>query len=324
MKKIRVGIVGFGNIGLGAEKAVTAASDMELVAVFSRRSPEKIKTLNEKTVVLPLEKAFDMPSSIDVMILCGGSATDLPEQGPLFAKHFNIVDSFDTHAKIPQYLARVGAAATSTTAVISSGWDPGLFSVMRTLMGAMLPDGDSYTFWGRGVSQGHSVAIRSIAGVAGAIQYSVPIEEAVEKVRSGNRPELTARQKHLRECYVAVKEGFDRAEIEMKIKTMPDYFADYDTSVTFVSEEELRANHSKMPHGGLVLRSGSTGENSHVMEFSLELESNPDFTASILVASARAAARLAAEGAYGAKTLIDIPLYYFHEDDRMKLITDLL
>ena len=310
MEKIKVGIAGYGNIGRGVEKAVNAAPDMELKAFFTRRDPATLQTNTPDAKILRTEDAANMRDELDVVILCGGSATDLPKQGPAFAGIFNTVDSFDTHAKIPDYFAAMDNAAGDKVSVLSVGWDPGLFSIMRQLSLAALPCGSDYTFWGRGVSQGHSDAIRRIEGVANAIQYTVPVEEAVQAVRDGKNPELSTRQKHQRECYVVAKEGADKARIEQEIKTMPNYFADYDTTVTFVTEEELKQNHSKMPHGGMVIRSGSTGDNTHVMEFSLKLDSNPEFTASVLTAYARAAVRLNREGRKGAMTVLDIPLSY--------------
>ncbi len=310
MEKIKVGIAGYGNIGRGVEKAVNAAPDMELCAFFTRRDPATLHTNTPGAKILSTEDAQSMQGKLGIVILCGGSATDLPVQGPAFAAHFNTIDSFDTHAKIPDYFASMQDAAKDTLSVLSVGWDPGLFSIMRQLSLAVLPTGNDYTFWGRGVSQGHSDAIRRIDGVEGAIQYTVPIEEAVQAVRDGKNPTLTTRQKHLRECYVVAKDGADRARIEREIKEMPNYFADYDTTVTFVSEEELKRSHSKMPHGGMVIRSGSTGENHHVMEFSLKLDSNPEFTASVLTAYARAAVRLHREGKRGAMTVLDVPLSY--------------
>ena len=324
MDNIRIGIVGYGNIGRGVEKAVVAASDMELVAVFTRREPGLLKLAYGSAPILPVGEAVNMTDQIDVMLLCGGSATDLAVQGPQFAAMFNIVDSYDTHAKIPEYLAAIDAVATRTTAVISSGWDPGLFSIIRALSGAVLPDGSSYTFWGRGVSQGHSDAIRRIEGVLNAVQYTVPIDSAVDAVRSGARPRLQTRQKHLRECYVVVDSGADKAEIEARIKGMPDYFADYDTTVSFIDSDELLASHSKMPHGGMVLHSGATGESEHVIEYSLKLGSNPEFTGSVMVAYARAAFRMSSRGMFGAKTVFDIPLAYLSVKDRSTLIKELL
>ncbi len=315
MEKIKVGIAGYGNIGRGVEKAVNAAPDMELKAFFTRRDPAALQTNTPDAKILRTEDAASMRDELDIVILCGGSATDLPKQGPAFAGIFNTIDSFDTHAKIPDYFAAMDSAAKDKVSVLSVGWDPGLFSIMRQLSVAALPCGSDYTFWGRGVSQGHSDAIRRIEGVANAIQYTVPVEEAVQAVRDGKNPELTTRQKHLRECYVVAKEGADKARIEQDIKTMPNYFADYDTTVTFVTEEELKKNHSKMPHGGIVIRSGSTGDNNHVMEFSLKLDSNPEFTASVLTAYARAAVRLNREGRKGAMTVLDVPLSYLTIED---------
>jgi len=329
MQKIRIGIVGYGNVGRGAALAVKASSDMELIAVFTRRNPEEIKIAGGSTSdscisILPVDSAAAMRDKIDVMLLCGGSATDLPEQGPYFASMFNTVDSYDTHAKIPEYMAAVDVAAKKTTAVISAGWDPGPFSMMRALFESVLPDGATYTFWGKGVSQGHSDAIRRIDGVTHAAQYTVPIESVIEAVRSGERPVLEARQKMKRDCYVVAEPGADKTQIELSIKNMPHYFADYDTTVNFIDEDEYIKNHSDMPHGGMVLRSGSTGKNNQTMEFSLKLESNPEFTGSIMVAYARAAYKMAKEGLYGAKTVLDVPLGYLSEKDRLLLIKELL
>ena len=324
MNKIKIGIVGYGNIGRGVERAIVEARDMELQAVFTRRDPGALKLAYSTVPVLPVSEAENMKDAIDVMVLCGGSATDLAVQGPQFATSFNIVDSFDIHAKIPAYLAAMNAAARNTTAIISSGWDPGLFSMMRVISEAVLPDGAGYTFWGKGVSQGHSDAIRHIEGVQKAVQYTVPIDSAVDAVRSGAMPVFEARQKHLRECYVVAGPDANKSEIESKIKNMPDYFADYDTTVTFVDNDEFLANHTKMPHGGMVLRSGTTGESKHVMEFSLKLDSNPEFTGGIMTAYARAAFRMAREGQFGAKTVFDIPPAYLSEKDRSTLIKELL
>jgi len=324
MSKIRIGIVGYGNIGRGVEKAVVAARDMELRAVFTRRDPGKLKLAWSEAPVLPVSEAVNMTDNIDVMLLCGGSATDLAVQGPQFAAAFNTVDSFDTHAKIPEYLAAIDAVAKNTTAIISSGWDPGLFSMMRVIFEAALPDGACYTFWGKGVSQGHSDAIRRISGVRNAIQYTVPIDSAVDAVRSGVMPELDARQKHIRECYVVAQPDADKAVIEATIKNMPHYFAQYDTTVTFIEEGEFLSCHSKMPHGGMVLRSGATGENKQSIEFSLKLDSNPEFTGSVMVAYARAAYRMASEGIFGAKTVFDVPVAYLAEKDRSTLIKELM
>ncbi|WP_339323977.1 diaminopimelate dehydrogenase [Paenibacillus sp. FSL W8-0194] len=307
MKQITVGIVGYGNLGKGVEKSIRQNPDIRLEAIFTRREPNGVEA---SVPVVHISEAEKYIGKIDVMILCGGSATDLPEQGPQFAKWFNTVDSFDTHARIPEYFAAVDAeaAASGHVSVISTGWDPGLFSLNRMLAEAILPEGKEYTFWGRGVSQGHSDAIRRVEGVKNGVQYTIPVEEAVAKVRAGENPELSTRQKHLRECFVVAEEGADVARIEKEIKEMPNYFADYDTTVNFISEEELKANHSAMPHGGTVLRSGRTGENStQIIEFGLKLDSNPEFTASVLVAYARAAAKLSAQGDKGAKTVFDIP-----------------
>ena len=324
MQKIRIGIVGYGNVGKGAALAVESSSDMELKAIFTRRNPDTIEFSNSSIPILSIDSAASKTADIDVMLLCGGSATDLPEQGPYFASMFNTVDSYDTHAKIPEYMAAVDSAAKKTTAVISAGWDPGPFSMMRTLFESVLPDGETYTFWGKGVSQGHSDAIRRIEGVTHAVQYTIPIDSAVETVRSGERPVFNTREKMKRDCYVVVKPDADITLIENAIKTMPHYFADYDTSVSFISIEEFTKNHSEMPHGGMVLRSGSTGKNKQVMEFLLNLESNPEFTGSIMVAYARAAFKMAKEGLFGAKTVFDIPLSYLSEKDRLTLIKDLL
>lgn len=307
---IRIGIMGYGNLGRGIECAIKQNDDLELVAVFTRRDPATVSILTEGVAVCNVKDVEDWKDKIDVLMLCGGSATDLPVQTPEYAKLFNVVDSFDTHARIPEHFANVDKAAKEYghVGIISVGWDPGMFSLNRMYANAILPEGKDYTFWGKGVSQGHSDAIRRIEGVKNAIQYTVPIEEAVERVRSGSEPELSTREKHLRECYVVAEEGADKALIEKTIKEMPNYFADYDTTVTFVSEEELKAEHSKMPHGGFVIRTGETGRegNKHVIEYSLKLDSNPEFTSSVLVAYARAAYRLANNGDCGAKTVFDI------------------
>ena len=325
---IRIGIYGYGNLGKGVESAVLQNPDMTLVGVFTRRSPESVKTLTG-VKVYHTDDAIKMKDEIDVMILCGGSATDLPVQTPALSKYFTVVDSFDTHAKIPEHMKNVDSMCQKSgkVAVISVGWDPGLFSLMRIYSRAVLPEGADYTFWGRGVSQGHSDAIRRIEGVANAKQYTIPVEETLERVRSGENPTLTARQKHTRECFVVAKEGADKARIENEIKTMPNYFADYDTTVHFVSEEELIRDHSGIPHGGFVIRNGVTGiekNNSHTMEFSLKLDSNPEFTSSVLVCYARAAYRLEKEGAKGCKTVFDIPPVYLAADSREDLIKNLL
>ena len=307
---MKIAIYGYGNLGKGVECAVNAVSDAELFGVFTRRAPESVKTLSG-VKVYPAEDIFNYKDNIDVVIICGGSATDLPKMTPMLAEHFNVIDSFDTHAKIPEHFDNVDKSAKSSnhTALISAGWDPGMFSINRLYASAVLPDGKDYTFWGKGVSQGHSDAIRRIDGVKDAKQYTVPIESALEAVRSGSNPELTTRQKHLRECYVVAEEGADKESIEKEIKTMPNYFADYDTTVHFISEEELLRDHSGIPHGGFVIRSGKTGingENNHVIEYSLKLDSNPEFTASVLVAYARAVNKLYIRGDYGCKTVFDI------------------
>ncbi len=312
---IKIGIMGYGNLGKGIECAIKQNTDMELVAVFTRRSPESVNILTEGVPVLHVDKAIEMKEKIDILILCGGSATDLPVQTPEYAKYFNVVDSFDTHAKIPEHFEAVDSAAKSANniAVISCGWDPGMFSLNRLYAGTILPDGKDYTFWGKGVSQGHSDAIRRIDGVVDAKQYTIPIDSALQAVRSGSNPELTTRQKHLRECFVVAAEGADKAKIENEIITMPNYFADYDTTVHFISAEELKRDHSGIPHGGFVIRSGKTGwqsENTHIIEYSLKLDSNPEFTASVIVACARAAYRMKMQGVCGCKTMLDIPPAY--------------
>ena len=320
----RIGIVGYGNLGRGVEAAIRQNADMELVAVFTRREPGM---LSSSANVVHISEAERFKGEIDVMILCGGSATDLPEQGPRFAEHFNTVDSYDRHANIPAYFASVDEAARrgGHVSVISTGWDPGLFSLQRLLAECVLPVGHEYTFWGKGVSQGHSDAIRRVKGVKNGVQYTIPMEEAVNRVRAGETPELTAREKHLRECFVVPEPGADLEQIEHDIKTMPSYFADYDTIVHFVTEEELARDHSAMPHGGLVFRSGTTGENTRqIIEFGLKLESNPEFTGSVLVAYARAAHRLAREGARGAKTVFDIPISYLSPRSPEELRRELL
>ncbi len=309
---IRIGIFGYGNLGRGIEAAIRKTPDMELCAVFTRRPPQTVKINTASVPVYHADTAEAHKNDIDVLIMCGGSATDLPTQTPAMAKYFNVVDSFDTHAKIPEHFANVDSAAKNAgkVALISVGWDPGMFSLNRLYAAAVLPDGKDYTFWGRGVSQGHSDAIRRIEGVADAKQYTVPTEEALAAVRSGACPTLTTRQKHTRECYVVAKEGADLARIESEIKNMPNYFADYDTTVHFISAEELAREHSGIPHGGFVIRTGKTGfesEHNHVIEYSLKLDSNPEFTASVIVAYARAAYRLAKLGQSGCKTVLDIP-----------------
>ncbi len=310
---IRIGILGYGNLGRGVECAVRQNPDMELVGVFTRRDPASVKTFGANAY--HIDCAAEMKDRIDVMIICGGSATDLPKQTPEYAKIFNVVDSFDTHAKIPEHFAAVDASAreSGNVAVISVGWDPGMFSVNRLYAGAILPEGNDYTFWGKGVSQGHSDAIRRIDGVLDARQYTIPVPAALEAVRNGEAPELTTRQKHTRECFVVAAEDADLERIEREIVTMPNYFADYDTTVHFISMEELQRDHNGIPHGGVVIRSGQTGlnkENSHIIEYSLKLDSNPEFTSSVLVAMARAAYRMKTEGMCGCKTIFDIPPAY--------------
>ena len=312
---IKIGILGYGNLGRGVECAVKQNDDMELVAVFTRRNPEDVKILTETATVCNVADVEDWKDKIDVMIICGGSATDLPKQTPVYAKMFNVIDSFDTHARIPEHFANVDAAAKEGghVGIISVGWDPGMFSLNRLYANAILPDGNDYTFWGKGVSQGHSDAIRRVEGVKDGKQYTIPVEAALKAVRNGENPELTTRQKHTRECFVVLEEGADAAKVEEEIKTMPNYFSDYDTTVHFISEEELKANHSRIPHGGFVLRSGKTGwdgENKHLIEYSLKLDSNPEFTSSVLIAYARAAYRLASEGQSGCKTVFDIAPAY--------------
>ena len=311
---IRIGILGYGNLGRGVELAIRNCPDMELKGVFTRRNPASLQTVTGAPVYTMAE-AETMQNEIDVMILCGGSATDLPIQTPQFASMYNVIDSYDTHAKIPEHFAAVDEAAKKAgkTAIISVGWDPGMFSLNRVLAQAILPQGNSYTFWGKGVSQGHSDAIRRLEGVKDARQYTIPVDAALEAVRNGEAPELTARQKHLRECFVVAEEGADLARIEHEIVTMPNYFADYDTTVHFISEEELQANHSGIPHGGFVIHSGKTGvnnENTHVIEYGLKLDSNPEFTASVLVAYARAAYRMQQNGIIGCQTVFDVAPRY--------------
>ncbi len=327
--KIRVGIFGYGNLARGAECAINASRDMELVAVFTRRSPDTVKIATEGVSVIHADDVLSMKGKIDVMIICGGSASDLPKQTPYLAEHFNVIDSFDTHAKIKEHFSAVDASAKkgSKTALISAGWDPGMFSLARLYSEAILPNGKDYTFWGKGVSQGHSDAIRRIEGVVDAKQYTVPVEEALAAVRSGGAPELSTREKHTRECYVVAKEGADLEKIANEIKNMPNYFADYNTTVNFVSEEELRKNHSGIPHGGFVIRSGKTGKddaNSHVIEYSLKLDSNPEFTASVIIAYTRAVCRMASKGVVGCKTVFDVPPAYLSDKDSLELMGRLL
>ena len=311
---MRIGIYGYGNLGRGVELAIRQNRDMELVAVFTRRDPATVTLATPGIPVYRTTDVLNFRDTIDVMILCGGSATDLPTQTPELAAHFNVVDSFDTHAKIPEHFANVDAAcAGKHTALISVGWDPGMFSLNRVYAASILPEGKDYTFWGKGVSQGHSDAVRRITGVKNAKQYTIPVPAALEAVRSGDMPELSTRQKHTRECFVVAEDGADLARIEQEIVTMPNYFADYDTTVHFISEEEFARDHGGIPHGGFVIRTGKTGEageHTHVIEYQLKLDSNPEFTASVIVAYARAAARLYAEGQYGCKTVFDIPPAY--------------
>jgi len=327
MEKIKIGLMGYGNLGKGAELAIAKCDDMELKAIFTRRAPESIQPITAGVAVYSADSAKDHKDEIDVLILCGGSATDLPKQGPEYAKYFHTVDSFDTHAKIPEYFASMDAALKESghVGIISVGWDPGLFSVNRMMSGAILPDGQHYTFWGKGVSQGHSDAIRRIEGVLDAKQYTVPVESAVEAARSGANPELTTRQKHTRVCYVVLKDGADAAKIEQEIKTMPNYFAEYDTFVNFISMEEFKRNHSTMPHGGFVIRSGKSGSGAkHVIEYSLKLESNPEFTSSVLIAYARAIYKLSKEGKTGCTTVFDIAPAYLSPLDSATLRKELL
>ena len=312
---IRIGILGYGNLDRGVECAIKHNPDLELKAVFTRRDPASVKILTETAKVYHVDEAVKMKDDIDVMILCGGSATDLPVQTPEFAKYFNVVDSFDTHAKIPEHFEAVDKAAKESgkTALISAGWDPGMFSLNRLYANAIMPTGKDYTFWGKGVSQGHSDAVRRIEGVIDARQYTIPVEKALEAVRNGENPELTTREKHTREVFVVAKEGADKARIENEIKTMPNYFDEYDTTVHFISEEEMKRDHAGLPHGGFVIRTGKTGwddEHNHVIEYSLKLDSNPEFTSSVIAAYARAVYRLNKEGQTGCKTVFDIaPVY---------------
>ena len=326
---IRIGIVGYGNLGRGVECAIAQNPDMELVAVLTRRPPESVKILSQTATVYHIDDIENLVGKIDVMILCGGSATDLPYQTPMVAKHFSVIDSFDTHAKIPEHFANVDASAREggNIAVISCGWDPGMFSINRLYAEAILPEGKGYTFWGKGVSQGHSDAIRRIEGVADAKQYTIPKEDALSAVRGGSNPELSTREKHLRECFVVAKEGADLARIENEIVTMPNYFADYDTIVHFITAEEMKRDHSGIPHGGFVIHAGKTGkdkENTNIIEYSLKLDSNPEFTSSVLVSCARAAYRMRREGFLGCKTILDIPPSYLSpasgEDLRKRLL----
>lgn len=323
--KIKVGIVGYGNLGKGVRKAINQNQDIELEAIFTRREVSKVS--ENDNLMVHISKISDFKDKIDVMILCGGSATDLVEQGPMVAEMFNTVDSFDTHAKIPAYFEKMNEVSTASgnLSIISVGWDPGLFSLNRLLGNAVLPNGKDYTFWGKGVSQGHSDAIRRIQGVKNGIQYTIPIETALERVRSGENPDLTTREKHLRECFVVAEEGADKTKIEKEIKNMPNYFSDYDTTVHFITDEELKRDHSGMPHGGFVIRTGETGEGTKQrIEFSLKLGSNPEFTSSVLVAYARAIAKMAKEGKKGALTVFDVPFGYLSSKTPAELRKELL
>ncbi|MBJ6360705.1 diaminopimelate dehydrogenase [Paenibacillus sp. GCM10012307] len=327
MSKIRVGIVGYGNLGKGVQKAIDQNDDVELVAVFTRRSPESMVSEGGEVRFETIANAEQYKGKIDVMILCGGSATDLPEQTPAITALFNTVDSFDTHAKIPEFFDEVNAVAkkAGTLSVISTGWDPGLFSLNRLLSEAILPQGKDYTFWGTGISQGHSDAIRRVPGVKAGVQYTVPVQEVIDRIRSGETPELTTREKHLRNCFVVAEEGANEEEIRNTIVNMPNYFSDYDTTVTFITEEQLKAEHGTMPHGGFVIRSGVTGAGTkQIIEFGLKLESNPEFTASVLVAYARAVFKLSNEGQTGAKTVFDVPFGYLSPKSPEELRRELL
>ncbi len=312
---IRVGILGYGNLGKGVESAIAQNDDMELKAVFTRRNPESVSVRTAGVKVLQADELSHMQDELDVLILCGGSATDLPVQTPQYASMYNVVDSFDTHARIPEHFAAVDAAAKKAgkVSLISCGWDPGMFSLNRLYANCVLPEGKDYTFWGKGVSQGHSDAVRRIEGVKDCKQYTIPVEKAVEAVRSGSNPELTTREKHTRECFVVAEEGADLAKIENEIKTMPNYFSDYDTTVHFITEEEMKRDHSGLPHGGMVIRTGVTGmekEHKHVIEYSLKLDSNPEFTGSVIVSYARAVSRMNKEGMSGCKTVFDVAPAY--------------
>ena len=312
---MNVAIYGYGNLGKGVEVSILNNKDMNLFGVFTRRDPAKVKILSEGVTVYHVDDALKMTDKIDVMILCGGSAKDLPEQTPYLAKYFNVVDSFDTHAKIPEHFANVdkNAKENGKVGIISVGWDPGMFSLNRLYASCILPEGKDYTFWGKGVSQGHSDAIRRVSGVKNGKQYTIPVESALDAVRSGVNPELSTREKHVRECFVVAEDSADLDRIEKEIKEMPNYFADYDTTVHFISEEELQKNHSGIPHGGFVIRSGKTGwnkENTHIIEYSLKLDSNPEFTASVIVAYARACYKMSSEGQTGCKTVFDVAPSY--------------
>ena len=323
---IRVGILGYGNLGKGVENAIKFNKDMELCAIFTRRNPNDVK-INSNTPVVSVNDIEQWKDKIDVLIICGGSATDLPVQTPKYAKMFNVIDSFDTHARIPEHFANVDKVAKESgkIAIISLGWDPGMFSLNRLFGNILLPNGKDYTFWGKGVSQGHSDAIRRIKGVKNAKQYTIPVEEALASVRNGENPELTTRQKHTRECFVVLEEGADAKQVEHEIVTMPNYFSDYDTTVHFISEEELIKNHSGIPHGGFVIRSGETSEGTkHVIEYSLKLDSNPEFTSSVLVAYARASYKLNKEGQSGCRTIFDIAPSYLTNKTNEELISTML
>lgn len=325
--KIRVGIAGYGNLGKGVEYAISQQPDMELFGIFTRRSPSELQPMGKDVTVYPLNDADQYVNDIDVMILCGGSRADLPEQGPSLAQHFTTVDSFDTHAKIPDYFAALDKVATAakTTALLSVGWDPGLFSINRLFGEAVLADGVTYTFWGKGLSQGHSDAVRRVDGVSQAVQYTLPSEDAIAKVRAGEQPELTTSEKHTRECFVVLEDGADAKTVEEAICTMPDYFADFNTTVNFISNEELKKDHSAMPHGGFVIRSGKTGTGTNqVMEYSLALDSNPEFTSSVLTAYARAAHKLSVSGQHGAKTVFDVAPGLLSPKDPAELRKELL
>ena len=324
--KIKIAICGYGNLGRGVEKEIVKSEDMDLTAIFTRREPQSLQ-INSSTPVVNMKEMENWKAKVDVVIMCGGSATDLPEQVPVVASMFNTVDSFDTHAKIPEYYSKVNEVAKSahTTSLISGGWDPGMFSVMRVYANSILSNGNTYTFWGKGVSQGHSDAIRRVPGVKDAKQYTIPIEDAMNKVRNGENPILKTGEKHLRECFVVAEDGADKAEIEKQIKTMPNYFDEYETTVHFITEEELKAKHSKMPHGGFVIHSGETGDkNKQIIEYSLKLDSNPEFTASVLIALARATYRMNKEGQYGAKTILDVPPAYMSKKSGEELRKELL
>ena len=326
---VKIGIYGYGNLGKGVEQAIKKNKDTELVAVFSRRDPSTVKIATENVPVVSSDLVKEYKDKIDVMIICGGSATDLPKMTPELVKDFNVIDSFDTHANIPTHFSNVDKAAKESgkIGIISVGWDPGMFSLARLYSNCILTEGEDYTFWGKGVSQGHSDAVRRIDGVLDARQYTVPVPEALEAVRAGKNPQLSTREKHTRVCYVVAAEGADKAKIENEIKTMPNYFADYDTTVHFISAEEMKRDHSGLPHGGLVIRSGKTGannENTHIIEYRLKLDSNPEFTASVLIAFARAAARLNAEGVSGCKTVFDIAPAYLSEKSHEEIISHML